>query len=100
MVELANKTGFTLLAAPTDETKDAPPAEHIEATAQTVKPDELRTDIEAVRATVKAGVQVVSAPQLFPTPPGLAARIVSLAGLAIGMRVLEPSAGTGRLWEA
>ena len=43
---------------------------------------------------------MVSAPQLFPTPPGLAARMVDLAGLAIGMRVLEPSAGTGRLLEA
>ena len=67
---------------------------------QSAKPDELRTDIEAMRATVKAGVQVVSAPQLFPTPPGLAARMVDLAGFAVGMRVLEPSAGTGRLLEA
>ena len=100
LVELANKTGFTLLAAPTDATKDAAPAEHIEAAVQAVKPDELRTDIEAMRATVKAGVQVIIAPQLFPTPPDLAARMVSLAGLAIGMRVLEPSAGTGRLLEA
>ena len=40
------------------------------------------------------------APQLFPTPPDLAARMVDLADLAIGMRVLEPSAGTGRLLEA
>ena len=92
LVELANKTGFTLLAAPTDETKEAP--------AQAAKPDELHTDIEAMRATVKAGIQVVTAPQLFPTPPDLAARMVDLAGLAIGMRVLEPSAGTGRLLEA
>ena len=60
----------------------------------------MRTDIEAMRATVKAGVQVVIAPQLFPTPPDLAARMVSLASLSIGMRVLEPSAGTGRLLEA
>ena len=92
LVELANKTGFTLLAAPTDETKEAP--------AQAAKPDELHTDIEAMRATVKVGIQVVTAPQLFPTPPDLAARMVDLAGLAIGMRVLEPSAGTGRLLEA
>jgi len=100
LVELANKTGFTLLAAPTDEAKDAPPSTHTEAPAQVITPDELRTDIEAMRATVKSGVQVVTAPQLFPTPPGLAARMVDLAGLAIGMRVLEPSAGTGRLLEA
>ena len=100
LVELANKTGFTLRAAPTDETNDRTPPEHAAAAVQTAKPDELRTDIEAMRETVKAGVQVVSAPQLFPTPPGLAARMVDLAGLAIGMRVLEPSAGTGRLLEA
>lgn len=100
LVELANKTGFTLLAAPTDETKEATPPKHAEATVQAAKPDELRTDIEAMRATVKAGIQVVTAPQLFPTPPDLAARMVDLAGLAIGMRVLEPSAGTGRLLEA
>jgi predicted RNA methylase len=53
-----------------------------------------------MRATLKAGVQVVSAPQLFPTPPGLAARMVELAGIERGMRVLEPSAGTGRLLAA
>jgi predicted RNA methylase len=100
LVELANKTGFTLLAAPTDQNNDVPLPTQPGAAAQTVKPDDLRTDIEAMRATVKAGVQVVSAPQLFPTPSNLAARMVDLAGLAIGMRVLEPSAGTGRLLEA
>ena len=100
LVELANKTGFTLLAAPTDESKDAPLPKQAETGAQVVEPNELRTDIKAMRATVKAGVQVVSAPQLFPTPHALAARMVDLAGLAIGMRVLEPSAGTGRLLEA
>jgi protein-L-isoaspartate O-methyltransferase len=99
LVELANKTGFTLRAAPTDETMETTP-EPAGATVQPIGPDALRTDIEAMRATVKAGVQVVTAPQLFPTPPGLAARMVDLAGLAIGMRVLEPSAGTGRLLEA
>jgi predicted RNA methylase len=100
LVELANKTGFTLLAAPTDEDKDAASSQQAETDAQVVEPNELPTDIEAMRATVKAGVQVVSAQQLFPTPHALAARMVDLAGLAIGMRVLEPSAGTGRLLEA
>ncbi len=46
------------------------------------------------------GVAVVVAPQLFPTPPDVAARMVDLAGVEIGMRVLEPSAGTGRILEA
>lgn len=53
-----------------------------------------------MRAAVKAGVQVISAPQPFPTPHALAARMVDPAGLAIGMRVLEPSAGTDWLLEA
>ncbi len=100
LVELASKTGFTLLAAPTDETMELTPPKHVQAAAQAAKPDELRTDIEAMRATVKAGVQVVTASQLFPTPSALAARMVDLACLAIGMRVLEPSAGTGRILEA
>ena len=64
------------------------------------KPAAPNTDIEAMRATLKAGVQVVSAPQLFPTPRELAARMVELAGTARGMRVLEPNAGTGRLLAA
>lgn len=100
LVGPADKTGFTLHAIPTDETSDAAPVEHTESAAQKVKPDERRTDVEAMRATVKAGVQVVTAPQLFPTPPDLAARMLSLAGLVIGMRVPEPSAGTGWLLEA
>ena len=55
---------------------------------------------EAMRRGLRAGVQVVSAPQLFPTPPELAARMVELANIMDGDRVLEPSAGTGRLVQA
>jgi len=55
---------------------------------------------EGMRAQLRAGVQIVSAPQLFPTPVELAARMVALAQLARGQRVLEPSAGTGRLIDA
>lgn len=54
----------------------------------------------AMRASLAAGVQVVSAPQLFPTPASLAARMVDLAEITPGARVLEPSAGTGRLLRA
>ena len=39
----------------------------------------------------------VSSHNLFPTPPPLAARLVDLAGIQALHRVLEPSAGTGRL---
>ncbi|HVZ88064.1 MAG TPA: DUF3560 domain-containing protein [Polyangia bacterium] len=55
---------------------------------------------EALSEAVKAGVQVVSAPQLFPTPPELAARMVEEADIQPGDRVLEPSAGTGNLLRA
>lgn len=36
----------------------------------------------------------------FPTPAPLARRLVEMAGILPGMRVLEPSAGTGRLVDA
>jgi protein-L-isoaspartate O-methyltransferase len=52
------------------------------------------------RALKNGGVQVVSAPQLFPTPPDLAARMVRLAAIQPGQRVLEPSAGTGNILRA
>jgi len=51
-------------------------------------------------AQLRARVQVVSAPQLFPTPAPLAARMVGMAGIMPGHAVLEPSAGTGRILEA
>lgn len=49
---------------------------------------------------LRAGIQVVSAPQLFPTPAALAARMVELADIQPGHAVLEPSAGTGRILRA
>ena len=55
---------------------------------------------DAMRERLGAGVQVVSAPQLFPTPHALATRMVALARLDIGARVLEPSAGTGAILQA
>lgn len=58
------------------------------------------TKFDAMRDSLKAGVRVVSAPQLFPTPPELAARMVEEAGIEPGMLVLEPSAGTGNILKA
>jgi phospholipid N-methyltransferase len=55
------------------------------------------TKADELREQLKAGVKVVSAPQLFPTPAPLAARMVELADLKDGVTVLEPSAGTGRI---
>ena len=54
----------------------------------------------ALKDSLKAGVQVVTAPQLFPTPAALAKRMVELAGIESGHRVLEPSAGTGNILTA
>ena len=55
---------------------------------------------EAMREALKAGVQVVAAPQLFPTPAALAQRMVEKAQIKPGHRVLEPNVGTGNLARA
>jgi protein-L-isoaspartate O-methyltransferase len=60
-----------------------------------VGPFTLGADIDQMRESLRTGVQVVSAPQLFPTPPQLAARMVDLAKIEHGQELLEPSAGTG-----
>lgn len=52
---------------------------------------------KALRQTLRAGVKVVTAPQLFPTPHDLAQRMFDLADIQPDHRVLEPSAGTGAL---
>lgn len=78
--------------------------ERAEMAAQQMKqeqePDPNAAKFEALKEQVKAGVQVVSAPQLFPTPPELARRMCDEAGILAGRRVLEPSAGTGNLIRA
>jgi phospholipid N-methyltransferase len=51
-----------------------------------------------MKETLKAGIQTVVAPQLFPTPPDIAARMVELTDLKPGQSVLEPSAGTGNIY--
>lgn len=91
--------------APARPTIPAPePVMRATVTTQTPRvPVESRIDhdlLKAAREQVKTGVQVVSAPQLFPTPRELAERMVSLARPQIGARVLEPSAGTGALLQA
>ena len=55
---------------------------------------------EALRQTAEAGVRVVTVDQLVPTPDGVAARMVELARIQPGHRVLEPSAGTGSILRA
>jgi len=90
LIETADKTGFYLTDTPPPSPKPEPePAPALAGT------------IEAMRATLDAGpVAVVVVPQLFPTPSELAARLVELAGIRPGDRILEPSAGTGRILNA
>lgn len=57
-------------------------------------------ELHNMEKAAKAGVQVVSAPQLFPTPSELARRMVQEADVQPGHRVLEPSAGTGNIVDA
>lgn len=59
-------------------------------------------DFKAMQNALRNGVavQVVSAPQLFPTPADIARQVVELADIEAGHAVLEPSAGTGALLSA
>lgn len=64
-------------------------------------PRHTQADLFAVlRDQLRAGVKVVTVPQLFETPPALAGRVVDLARVPAGGRVLEPNAGTGNLLRA
>jgi len=93
LVEMGDKTGFALRGS------------GMEAAAVHALPDktaeaEKGAAFDAMKDTLKAGVQVVSAPQLFPTPREMAGRMAETADLFAGEKVLEPSAGTGNLIEA
>jgi protein-L-isoaspartate O-methyltransferase len=57
-------------------------------------------DVDAMRETLRDGVKVVNAPQLFPTPSHIAQRMVYLAKIEHNHAVLEPSAGTGNILKA
>lgn len=83
-----NDTGFAM--------RDAPlPTRRTEAEA---KPEAAAFD--AIKESLRAGIQALPVAQLFPTPPELAARMVATAAIRPGDRVLEPSAGTGNLIRA
>lgn len=56
--------------------------------------------IKAMKEQLKTGVAVVSAPQLFPTPPDVARKLVRMAKIRPEHHLLEPSAGTGALLDA
>lgn len=56
-----------------------------------------RPEVDTMKDTLKEGITVAVAPQLFPTPRDLAQRMADKADIRPGDRVLEPSAGTGML---
>jgi predicted RNA methylase len=64
------------------------------------KPAPEPTAFDAMRESLKGGVQVVVNPDLFQTPPELAQRVVDALGDVAGVQLLEPSAGTGALADA
>lgn len=66
----------------------------------TPRPAAEPNEFDLMKDSLKAGVKVVSANQLFPTPNDLAARAVEEAAIEDGDRVLEPSAGTGNILRA
>ena len=97
LIESETKQGFYLTdptPTRTTEAEAAPAPEPTRATTDT------RAKIEEMQSALKAGVQVIAAPQLFPTPPALAERMVEEADILPGHCVLEPSAGTGAILAA
>jgi len=90
---------------------DIPPPEHDlpaliaqtehRAAAQQARETALRSTFADMKELLRSGnlprVEVVHAPGFYPTPPELAARMVDLADVGPGMRVLEPSAGAGAI---
>lgn len=97
LYENAYKTGFIVRSAAVTITKK----EDIEQkTEETETAQARQVGFEAMKQSLKAGIQTVSAPQLFPTPPDLARRMVELADISEYQTVLEPSAGTGAIVDA
>lgn len=77
---------------------EANEAAHVEAVkAAAERREAIEARMAQARALAAVKVETVTAPQLFPTPAPLAARMVEAAGIEGGMRILEPSAGTGAI---
>lgn len=87
LIEIDERNAAYLKAAQEREARNADPE---------------RQQFKAMAEAVKTGepVKVVSVPQLFETPPELAERMALEAEIKPGHKVLEPSAGTGRLIRA
>ena len=96
--ETDDKTGF-YLDDKVETREEAKDRIHQEALAR-VEQEEKDAEFKAMQATLKAGVQTVVAPQLFPTPAHVVEQMLDLAELDPEHRVLEPSAGTGVILDA
>jgi len=77
-----------------------PPPERVVTPRPVYQAAPVNPELQEMKAALKAGVTVVTAPQLFPTPPEIAARMTEYLEVTPGCTVLEPSAGTGNLMEA
>ncbi|KDR28477.1 MULTISPECIES: DUF3560 domain-containing protein [Caballeronia] len=88
-------------AAPVEIERQAEPSATIQPSpAQVPEDDDRGAKLRQLRDQLREGVQVVSAPQLFPTPAETAGRMVDEADIQPGEHVGEFSAGTGRILSA
>ncbi|MCC7376975.1 MAG: DUF3560 domain-containing protein [Verrucomicrobiales bacterium] len=76
------------------------PSQAVAKATVPTSPDPEKATFEAMKASASQEIKVVTADQLFPTPPELARQAASIAQIGAGQRVLEPSAGTGELVKA
>ena len=76
-----------------------PETPRLSASRPTYTPPE-RTEFDDMKDSLKEGVKTVSAPQLFPTPPEIAKKMVEYANLEQYLSICEPSAGTGSIVKA
>lgn len=102
ITDAKRKDAPTLESLPAVPDVEIPKPQRVEPRTVAAAADEPKAGAEfaQMREQLREGIKVVSAPQLFPTPAELAERVVDLAGIMDGDRVLEPSAGTGRLIDA
>jgi phospholipid N-methyltransferase len=72
----------------------------IAPTYQEKEVDPQAAKFDAMKESLKTGVQTVTAPQLFPTPPEICAQMIEHAEIEPEQSILEPSAGTGNIIKA
>lgn len=97
LTDIDNGLGFVLAESGEREETPAQRADRLHREHIAKFPPPEPTAFDAMKETLAAGVQVVTAPQLFPTPKEIAQQMADLADIEPGHRILEPSAGTGML---